>query len=244
MILKSMGPIAIDPGAKLKKQKRFSLNRGLIAKCQKLRGQFENSHLGWNGAVSIQTVHHLLRYPRENRLTGRKSDSSQPAAHDPSRPYDACHYWGHLMAFSGFIKGRERPRTKEDETNERTEKPGGKPERANTGTKREKPENRGETQTNEQRIPGGKTQKKKTAKKNTRSKNKKKTHRLKENAKKKNRQRQCRERVKRTQRRKRRRTERQRENRRPKQVKIRRNRGECLFGQQPHVFIAIVFVFK
>jgi hypothetical protein len=44
MTLKAMGPIAIDPGAKLKKQKRFSLNRGLSDKCQKLRGQFESSH--------------------------------------------------------------------------------------------------------------------------------------------------------------------------------------------------------
>jgi len=44
MALKSRGPIAINPGAKkILKKKRFSMNKGLIAKCHNFRGQIEIS---------------------------------------------------------------------------------------------------------------------------------------------------------------------------------------------------------
>jgi len=52
MELKSRDSIVIEPGVKLKRR-RFSLNRGPIAKCQTFRGQIEISQISKEKTVSL-----------------------------------------------------------------------------------------------------------------------------------------------------------------------------------------------
>jgi hypothetical protein len=56
--IEMQGSIAIYPGEKLKK--RYFVNRDLIVKCQKFRGQIENNHFNQENDVISKTIHHLL----------------------------------------------------------------------------------------------------------------------------------------------------------------------------------------
>jgi len=85
MMLKSRGLNAIDPGVILKKKEKISMNKGPIDKCQKFRGQIENSHFSQENDAVLNRCSSPSSSPRKKPIQQEKTSPNQSWVTSPAR---------------------------------------------------------------------------------------------------------------------------------------------------------------